>query len=402
MSRQVTSKDLRQRNRAVVLRRFVVAGEASRADIAAATGLSAATVTNVVADLAREGLLREAAVVPSDGGRPIVRFALDGDGAHMIGADVGEQGVTVELFDLSLRRVARVFRDLPSPSVSPDEIGKALLDAITGLREAHPERFASLIGVGLGLPGIVETGADGVTTLYAQSLGWQPIGIDDGFCHVDVPLHADNGAKTLATAEHWFGAARGTAHAIVALIGRGLGAAVIANGSFVRGSSSSAGEWGHTKVSLGGPKCACGARGCLEAYVGGGGILRRWRESGALVRRDDESHLAELLAAADRGDARAGRVVDETIEMLGLGLANLVNLFNPDRIVVGGWAGQQLLRARGDGLDGALRQFSLDRPAEQVSLVPCELGDDAVALGAALLPLNRLIEGDIPAPKANS
>lgn len=402
MLKWANTKDLRQRNRALVLQRFVAEGESSRAEIAGATGLSAATVTNVVGDLTREGLIREVGVVPSDGGRPISRFGLAGDGAHMIGADIGEEGVTAELFDLTLQRVDRVFRGLRPERVSPEEIAAALLAAITELREAHPKRCESLIGIGLGLPGIVETGPDGVTTLYAQSLGWQAVAVDESFRDVRLPLYADNGAKTLTTAEHWFGAARGTTHAIVALIGRGVGTGVIANGSVMRGSSSSAGEWGHTKVSRGGPVCACGKRGCLEAYVGGGAILRRWREVGGSVEREDERALAQLLAELDEGDARAEKVIDETVEILGMGLANLVNLFNPEQIVIGGWAGQRLYRARAEELGRALREYSLDRPAEQVRLDACKLGDDAVALGAALLPLDRLIKGDLPAPKAAS
>jgi predicted NBD/HSP70 family sugar kinase len=226
--------------------------------------------------------------------------------------------------------------------------------------------------------------------------------IDAAFCRTDLPLYANNGAKTLATAEHWFGAARTAGHAIVALVGRGVGIGVIANGKIAGGSWGGAGEAGHMKVSPGGPDCACGGRGCLEAYVGGEAILRRWREAGAEVAREDAQALTELLAAAEDGDARAIGVVDETIEILGLGLGNLVNLFNPEQVVVGGWAGQLLYQARGDQLGRMLREFSLDRPAEQVSLASCLLGDDAVALGAALLPLERLIMGDIPAPKGNA
>lgn len=402
MIQRASTKELRQRHRAMVLRRFVSEGESSRAEIAAATGLSSATVNNVVAELVREGLVGEVGVVPSDGGRPIVRFGVAGEGAHIIGADVGEQGVTVELFDLSLHRIDRVFWELSPQSVSPDRIAAGLKEAITHLREAHPERSESLIGIGLGLPGIVEQGSDGVTTLYAQSLGWQPTSIDEAFFQVDLPVYAENGAKTMATAELWFGAAREARHAIVALVGRGVGVGVIANGAVAGGLSGGAGEAGHTRISRGGPLCACGGRGCLEAYVGGGAILRRWRAAGGAVEREDGQSLTELLAAADQGDPRAVEVVDETIEILGMGLANLVNLFNPEQIVVGGWAGQQLYRAREAELDRALREFSLDRPAEQVRLDLCRLGDDAVALGAALLPLERLINGDISAPKGDS
>lgn len=401
MNGRATVKDLRQRNRAVVLRRIVLAGETTRAKIAADCGLSAGTVTNVIADLMREGLVQETGLIPSEGGRPVAQLSTVRDGAHIIGVDVGEQGVTAELFDLSLTRVDRIFRKVPTRMVSPEKVAQALSGAVTDLRAAHPGRSGSLIGVGLGLPGIVEFGPDGRTTVYAQSLGWQPIQVDEAFGLNDIPTFADNGAKTLATAEMWFGAAQGVQHGIVALVGRGLGAGVIAGGRILNGLSSSAGEWGHTKVSFGGPACQCGARGCLEAYVGGGAILRRWREAGATVRRADDRGLAQLLDAADGGDVVAQRVLDETIEILGLGLANLVNLFNPEQIVVGGWAGLRLLRARGGDIGRAVRQHSLLRPGEQFRLDPCKLGDDAVALGAALLPLEHLIQGTIPAPKAS-
>ncbi len=400
MTRRVTVKDLRQRNRASVLRQIVLAGVTTRAKIAADCQLSAATITNVVSDLIREGLVQENGLLPSDGGRPVARIRATDGGAHVIGADVGEQGVTVELFDLSLRRIDRVFRKLSTRAVSPERVAEALGGAVADLRAAHPERVASLIGVGLGLPGIVDIGPDGTTTVFAQSLGWEPTRVNDVFSLGDIPTYADNGAKTLATAEMWFGAAQGVQHGIVALLGRGLGIGVIAGGRILRGLSSSAGEWGHTKVSFGGPACQCGARGCLEAYVGGGAIVRRWRETGAKVRGGDEQGLSQLVAAADGGDVAAGRVLDETVEILGLGLANLVNLFNPESIVVGGWAGLRLFQARGEDVARNVRKQSLHRPGEQFRLDPCKLGDDAVALGAALLPLEQLIEGTLPSPRA--
>lgn len=412
MRQTPTSRDLRQNNRAVVLRKIVLDGETTRAGLAASCGLSAATVTNVVGDLMQDGLVRETGLLPSEGGRPMALLGAVPEGAHVIGVDVGENGVTAELFDLRLNRVDRVFRKLATRTVSPERVTSALSDAVAMLRKAHPGPAASLAGIGLGVPGIVDITADGTTTIYAQSLGWDPIVVDQLFRLDDVPVYADNGAKTLAAAESWFGAARGARHAIVALVGRGIGAGVIAGGRVLRGYASSAGEWGHTKVSIDGPACQCGGRGCLEAYVGGEAILRRWivmqeRRGGTQGRRGDlhgtdETRLARLLQVAAAGDSVACEVVSDTVEILGMGLANLVNLFNPERIVVGGWVGLLLHQARRDELKQAIRRHALNRPGEQFRLEACVFGDDAVALGAALLPLDRLIEGDIPAPKAST
>jgi predicted NBD/HSP70 family sugar kinase len=321
-------------------------------------------------------------------------------GAYVIGADVGEHGVTVEIFDLSLRRVDRVFRRLATRATSPARVARALTEAVAEIRRANPGPDDALVGIGLGLPGVVDTAEDGTTTIHAQSLGWQPTSLERVFGSMGgVPTFADNGAKTLATAEMWFGAARGRAHSIVVLVGRGLGIGVIAGGRLLRGTSSSAGEWGHTKVSLGGPSCQCGAQGCIEAYVGGDAVTRRWREAGAKVTGTDAEVFAQLIDVADAGDAIAARVLSETIEILGLGLANLVNLFNPEQIVMGGWAGLRLVERRQSELQEQVARFALSRPAEQVVLEPGKVGEDAVALGAALLPLERLIDGTLSAPK---
>jgi predicted NBD/HSP70 family sugar kinase len=136
--------------------------------------------------------------------------------------------------------------------------------------------------------------------------------------------------------------------------------------------------------------------------VGGSGIARRWREAGASPAKKEEESLTELLVAATRGDAVATRVVDETIEILGLGLSNMVNLFNPELIVLGGWAGLRLADYGLSQISAATRQNSLDRPGGQFELVPAKLGRDAIALGAALLVVENLIQTPLtPTTPAN-
>jgi predicted NBD/HSP70 family sugar kinase len=407
MAQETTTRDLRKRNRSRVLRAIVRDGETTRGQLASSIGLSLATVTNVVGDLANEGLVHETGMLPSEGGRPTVTLSARAEGAYFIGADVGEHGVTVELFDLALEPVASVFHDLASHSNTPADISAALTAAIDEV--VGKAGVDSIYGVGLGVPGIVEATGDPLhqdssreITIYAQSLNWPATRLDAIYGRTDLPIFADNGAKTLATAESWFGAARDINDGLVALLGRGVGLGIVSGGRVLRGAASSAGEWGHTKISIGGPICNCGSRGCLESYVGGAGIARRWREAGATPSANEEKALGELLESARAGDIVATRVLDETIEILGLGLSNLVNLFNPERIVLGGWAGLALAGDALSQISAATRQRSLDRPGGQFDLVPAKLGRDAVALGAALLAVESLIEfpftKSVPAP----
>jgi predicted NBD/HSP70 family sugar kinase len=205
---------------------------------------------------------------------------------------------------------------------------------------------------------------------------------------------------TLGQAEKWFGAARGTDNAVIVLLGIGVGTCIISNGELYRGATSSAGEWGHTKVVVGGRTCRCGADGCLEAYVGADAIAARYDQlqgrqappgAGGL-----ESRIAAIVAGRDR-DPAAAQVLEETVTYLGAGIADLVNLFNPERVVVGGWLG----RAIGGLLPGireAARLYSLRLPFSRVEIVQADLGKDAVALGGATLPIARLLSAGAVRP----
>ncbi|VAW00677.1 hypothetical protein MNBD_ACTINO02-1567 [hydrothermal vent metagenome] len=393
MAPSTTVLDIRRRNRGRVLRNLLLAGESTRATLALETELSTATVTNVVSDLIAEGLVGEVGTLPSNGGRPIARLSPRGDSAYVIGADIGEHGITAELYDLSLRRIDRIFDKVSNRLADPQTIAKALGDSVGAIRSANKYIEGRLIGLGLGLPGIVDTTPDGTTAIHAQCFGWEPVDLYSLYDDPDIAVYADNGAKTMAAAEAWRGGARDIQHCIVALIGRGVGAGFIVDGTLLRGLSSSAGEWGHTKISLDGRKCACGGRGCLEAYVGGAAIMQRWQDTGAMPHGTEEEALTQLIDAADNGDDNARQVLDETVEILGAGLANLVNLFNPQTIIIGGWTGLALANARLTQLNHHTRAQALARPAQQVQLKVSQLGRDAVALGAALLPLQQLING---------
>src|SRR5262249_14701496 len=193
--------------------------------------------------------------------------------------DVGETGVKVELFDLAMTRLSTV--EHPLPSIPPDTVVAQVASGLTEVMlhaDVDPHR---VLGVGVGVPGTVEQGR--TVLVHAPTIGWDGVPLERMLraAGTELPLFFDNGAKTQGQAELWFGAGRGARHAVIALIGSGVGAAVITHGTTYRGATSSAGEWGHTTIAYGGRLCRCGSRGCLEAYVGAEGILRRYPQGRA-------------------------------------------------------------------------------------------------------------------------
>ena len=385
-----TVSDVRQRNRTQALRSIILAGQTSRAELARESGLSVASVTNLVSELISEGLVIEAGSVASSGGRPVTLLAPNPAGAYFLGADVGERGVAVELFDLSMTRVDTEFRGgregEPIEAIATD-----LDEALDALRERNPAAWDRMVGIGLGLPGIVESDADGRQVLYAQSLGWQPIPVTDLVSH-DIAVFAENGAKTQAMAELWDGAARGVQEALVVLLGRGVGLAIVTGGELAHGLMSSAGEWGHVKIVRDGLLCRCGGHGCVEAYLGADAILTAWREAGGRFEGSGWRAVGELLEADKAGDAIAAGVVDELVATLGSALGGLVNLTNPERVVIGGWVGLRLMENLGPRIASATRAEALSRPGGQFELLACRFGGDTVALGAAMMPLGALLD----------
>jgi len=243
--------------------------------------------------------------------------------------------------------------------------------------------------------------------VHGQSVGWHAVPLEAMLrSRTGLPILVDNGAKTLGQAERWFGAARRTEHAVIVLLGIGVGTCVISNGEVYRGATSSAGEWGHTTVVVDGRTCRCGAKGCLEAYVGAGAIVARYeqlkRRRVATSPAELEGRVAAIIDAAGR-DRTAAQVLDETVTYLGAGIADLVNLFNPERVVVGGWLGQALSDELLPRIREAAGRQALDLPFSRVEIVKADLGKDAVALGGATLPIARLLTaGAVVADHAGS
>ncbi|WP_158437686.1 ROK family transcriptional regulator [Naasia lichenicola] len=390
-----TARGLRLRHRSLVLSEVLRYGPTTRATLSAALGLSPGTISNVLSDLSAEGLVQEESSRPTSG-RPTMNVSIRPEGAYLVGADLAERSVRVVVYDLAFSQHANVVHPISSRSDVVAELSDNLHAAIDDAVAVAGS--PALYGVGFALPGVIEhiegspdDGTPDRITIYAQSLGWPDTPLEALYGRSDVPVIADNAPKALALAELWFGAARGIDNCLIVLLARGVGLGIISNGQIFQGHASSAGEWGHTKLSLGGPLCNCGEHGCVEAYVGSIAIANRWREHGGQPSDNEQVAYAELLAAVEAGDPVATAALDETLELIGTALSDLVNLLNPERIIIAGANGVQLTSEQIAVIERATRAHALHRPASQFDMVHATVSGDAGALGAAILAAQRLI-----------
>jgi predicted NBD/HSP70 family sugar kinase len=393
-------RDVRRSNRSLLLRRLYFHPQASRLELSRDTGLSAASVSSVVAELIEAGVVVESGSVESEGGRPRIQLEVAASRYHVIGVDVGETRVRVERFDLALTELAAAETPMTPGRYEPQGVVAGIVAGLAAVGVPDPDSGTQLLGIGIGVPGIVVGRPDSV--VHCQTIGWDTVPLEALLREeTDLPLFIDNGANTLGQAEVWFGAGRGASDTLFLLIGSGIGASMMVDGVAYRGSSTSAGEWGHVTAAIGGRQCRCGARGCLEAYIGAESVIARYAEATAGApdladAEDEESALLRILAAATREgqdtQTKAARaVLDETALHLGVSIGNLVNLFNPERIIIGGWAGLLMANDLLPRVREVAREHALRYPFAKATIELGQLGPDAVARGAATLPVARFL-----------
>jgi predicted NBD/HSP70 family sugar kinase len=366
----------------MLLRALYFGGPASRNDLCGATGLSPATISTMTGDLLSDGVIVEAGQVESDGGRPRVLLRVNPAHGYAVGVDVGETQVRVELFDLAMEERARAHYAVRSARHDPELVARHILTGVEAVIAEGGVDAGQVLGVGVGVPGIVGPGPDAM--VRAKTFGWENVPLGALLrAGTSLPLYVDNGAKTMGQAELWFGSGRGTRDAIIVLMGSGVGGTIVTDGAIYRGAGRAAGEVGHLKIVAGGRACRCGARGCLEAYAGAEAILDR---AGVVAdSADEEAALAVLLESGSP-------VIAETVELLGAGLSSLVHLFNPERIVIGGWAGLMLGGSLLGDIRAATAANTLAQPFQPGMIVLGRLGPDAVALGAATLVMEAFFK----------
>jgi predicted NBD/HSP70 family sugar kinase len=301
-------------------------GPASRATIARELDLSPATVSQATRRLIAEGVVEPLYFAPSEGGRPGQLLGLVSDAGRAIGVKLAADHIF--LADVRLDGQVQATKTELFDAVASNAVDRLGASVRAFLRSGR----AQLLGVGVCVPGVV--GRPDVGEVNAEVLGWAGMPLGDLLRKkIGVPVLIENDVKALAVAERLFGRGRKRANFVVLTVGRGVGFASVAGGVLQRGADGGAGEIAHVVVSPNGPPCACGQRGCLEAYVGASGLVWAAREAGALGEGEGLGHLTEL---AERGDQRAREVFARAGQRLAQSVAPAIAALDPEAIVVAG------------------------------------------------------------------
>lgn len=317
--------------------------------------------------------------------------------ATSLGIDIGGTKVSGGVVDDEGRILVRTRRDTPDRSSAPRVVEDTIVEVVDELRHlAEDAGVTPPSTVGVGAAGFVA--ADRSTVVFAPHLSWRNEPLREALgARLDLPISIDNDANAALWAEHRFGAARGTIHAVMITLGTGIGGAILVGGHLVRGRYGIAGEFGHMQVVPGGQRCECGNRGCWEQYSSGNALVREARGLAmanspmatdllAHVGGDPASLTGPMITeAAKGGDAIAVELLAEIGHWLGVGIANLAAALDPEVFVIGGGvsaAGDLLL---GPARDTFARQLTGRgyRPAARV--VEARFGPDAGLIGAAAL-----------------
>ncbi|MFF9850289.1 ROK family transcriptional regulator [Streptomyces litmocidini] len=376
-----------------VVRAVRMAGSLTQAEIARTTGLSAATVSNIVRELKDGGTVE---VTPtSAGGRRARSVSLSSDAGIVIGVDFGHTHLRVAVGNLAHQVLAEETEPLDVDGSAAEGFDRAeqLVKRLIRATGIGPDK---VIGVGLGVPGPIDVSSG---TLGSTSIlpGWSGINPAEELSgRLGVPVHVDNDANLGALGELVWGSGRGVKDLAYIKVASGVGAGLVIDGRVYRGPGGTAGEIGHITLDESGPVCRCGNRGCLETFTAARYVLPLLRPS-----HGPDLTMERVVQLAREGDPGCRRVIADVGRHIGSGIANLCNLLNPSRVVLGGdlaEAGELVLAPIRDSVS----RYAIPSAARQLSLVQGALGGRAEVLGALALVLSEmgdstLLESALPA-----
>lgn len=367
----------------------------SRAALAEMTGLNKSTVSSLVNELIERRFVQETGIVSSGVGRPSVQLALNSQAGYIVSIEL-HVGVIVTLCTDFTANVLWTDRT----TIAPDAEQKVVMQRVLALiREAM--RFGeqaipgqNLLGIAIGVPGLVEQASG--TLLFAPNLGWHNVPIR-AFVQEEfpnIPIFVDNEANMAALGEYFFGAAQDCNDILYVSIGVGLGGAMVRNGQLVRGASGLAGEFGHMTMYPNGALCKCGNRGCWETVVSLTALVHMIETR---IRQHEPTRLdigdltaQSIVDAAQAGDSVAQAALETIGRELGVGLASLVNILNPDLVLVGG-----LLSHANDFLlpiiKTELYRHGLRWNADAVRVASAKYSDQACVMGGAAVVYQTIL-----------
>ena len=392
---------VKQHNLQVILLSLLYEPILSRTQLAKRTKLSHTTITNLIAELMDRGIVTEQIATDEEPeelrpvGRPRTKICLEPNARFVIGIHIGISVFRVALTNLRAEIVANQMQQFDTNAPAGEVLEQIVRTVEAVIDESGVERD-KILGVGVGASGLVDftTGVN----LLAVNLNWHNIPLREHLQNeLHLPVTVDNNVRTMAIGETYFGAGRGV-DSVAFVYGRtGVGAGLTFKGRVFRGSSKGAGEIGHSIMQVqGGEPCRCGNSGCLETLVSEFAILSEARNiaesnpdgilASTLRRCEGKPSVECVFDAARHGDQQAKKLIEERAYYLGVALANLVNLFNPELILLGG------IFSRGEDLIieptlRAIQQLAFGGMGKNVHVQATSFGWKAGVIGAAALAL---------------
>ena len=385
---------MRELNRSLVLDIVKQQSPVSRAAIARETSLAKPTVSAIIEDLLEDGLVREigAGVSTSRGGRPAILLEFNARSQFVIGVQILVRHTTIVLADALGHEIERV--EVKTTKSSPETALGAIADEVKGMLRGAGIPRKQLMALGVCVPGLVEL-QSGVC-LLAPNLGWREVQVRKVLSNaLRVPVFVVNNVDASIVVETLDGVAQGSTNVVMLWVGRGIGASVMSDGRLLHGGFGLAGEIGHCHVPGATAKCNCGKVGCLEAVADGPAIaraaaaaLKEGRDSSLRVIPARKLSSRDVAAAAADGDEVAIEVLGEAGRKLGVAASWLVNLFNPEMLVVGGevaGAGEHLL----EPLREEVSRHTLRQAFDRVEIRTWTMGRDPGVTGAIRVALQK-------------
>ena len=387
----LTTRQNATRNKYTILETIRRNGGISRRDLSKIIRLSPTTITKFTEELIKDNLIQEKGTIPSSGGRRPIKLNLKPSSGYAIGVDIGSANLRVVTVNLKGEILSK------REKIHSHEGKKVILNKIKEMIHQQIENSnlpsQKIKGIGIGISGVVDH-QRGICLFCPNMNNWENTNLKEIFeKEFNLPTVVDDSSRTAATAVKNYEVDKNIKNLIYLGLGVGVGSGIFINGQLYRGTKGLAGEIGHTIVDENGPRCSCGNKGCLEALVSGPAIIARAK---GLLEEGVNSQLAKrevtpekIAQAAKNEDKLALNIITETGKHLGIGIANAINIFDPEIVILGGGIaqmGELLLQPTQE----TVRLRALQATAKGVDIRVTQLGNEVAALGAATLILDSL------------
>ncbi len=373
-------------NDCLVLHTIRHQGPISRADIAKATNLTAPAITYITNKLLDSGIVTEHTIGQSSGGRRPILLAINPDTLNVLVIHISSNRLRGYLVDGELNVISE--KEYSVQKMAKDDILELMLSTILDLKK---DAKTDILGIGVVVHGPVQS-KEGIS-LFAPNLGWRNVPIKYIVEEkIGIPTFVENDVRAMAIGEFYYGSASDIENMVFLKVGYGIGSAIFIDGKLYRGCGDSAGEIGHTTIDVGGPLCSCGNYGCLEAVASENALVKSMIKSikegrSSMVQEMAGGNLEDITPemiyeAAEKNDNLAGRFLRQTARYLGIGIANAINTFNPELLVIGGGIVKAKSSIEKTMLD-TVKDRCLENSFNQCKIEFSQMGEIATIKGAA-------------------